>query len=86
MQAVSTSESSVVWSEVSRAIIEKRWDKAREIKSEIEERQREIAREREVKGEDWVPKFFTVFHTKESGWDCQPKNKVVAPAPIVVND
>ncbi|XP_057806477.1 oxysterol-binding protein-related protein 4B [Salvia miltiorrhiza] len=85
-QAVCSSESSLVWSEVSRAIQEKRWDKARESKSEIEERQREMARERELKGEEWVPKHFTVFHTKESGWDCVPNNNVVAPAPIIVTD
>ncbi|KAG6384823.1 hypothetical protein SASPL_153642 [Salvia splendens] len=85
-KAVSTSESSLVWGEVSRAILEKRWDKARECKNEIEERQREIARERKLKEEKWIPKHFTVFHSKESGWDCVPNNNVVAPAPIVVID
>ncbi|KAG6386603.1 hypothetical protein SASPL_151771 [Salvia splendens] len=85
-KAVSTSESSLVWSEVSRAILEKRWDKARECKSEIEERQREIAKERKLKDEKWIPKHFTVFQSKECGWDCVPNNNVVAPAPIVVND
>ncbi|KAH6798966.1 hypothetical protein C2S51_035450 [Perilla frutescens var. frutescens] len=86
-KAVSPSESSVVWSEVSRAILEKRWDKAREAKSCIEERQREIARERESKEEDWVPKYFSVIHSKESGWDCipLPNNNIVPPAPILVN-
>ncbi|KAL8509679.1 hypothetical protein ACS0TY_016771 [Phlomoides rotata] len=83
------SESSVVWSEVSRAIVEKRWDKAREVKSCIEEKQREIARERKSKGEeeeDYAPKYFKVSHTKESGWDCLPNYKFVPPAPIIVED
>ncbi|KAL8505310.1 hypothetical protein ACS0TY_016522 [Phlomoides rotata] len=83
------SESSVVWSEVSRAIVEKRWDKAREVKSCIEEKQREIARERKSKGEeeeDYAPKYFKVSHTKETGWDCLPNYKFVPPAPIIVED
>ncbi|XP_047973599.1 oxysterol-binding protein-related protein 4C-like isoform X1 [Salvia hispanica] len=84
-EAVCRSESSLVWSEVSRAILEKKWDKARECKSEIEEKHREIAREKQLKEEEWLPKYFRVFHSQESGWDCIPENNSVAPAPIVVN-
>ncbi|KAK6119951.1 hypothetical protein DH2020_046309 [Rehmannia glutinosa] len=84
--AVLASESTVVWSEVSRAILQKNWEKAREAKSCIEEKQREIARERKSKDDDWAPKYFTVSHTKENGWDCLPINKLVPTAPILVND
>lgn len=72
---------------MSEAILEKRWDKAKEAKTCIEERQRELARERKSKDdEDWAPKYFTVSHSKENGWDCLPNNKLVLQAPIVVND
>ncbi|KAI3447321.1 hypothetical protein Pfo_003986 [Paulownia fortunei] len=85
-KAVLQSESSVVWGEVSQAILQKSWEEAREAKTCIEERQRELARERKSKEEDWIPKHFTVSHSKESGWDCLPNNKLVPPAPIVVDD
>lgn len=83
IQGVWESESSVVWGEVSRAILEKKWDKAREIKSCIEEKQRQIARDRK---EDYAPKYFNISHTKETGWDCLPNYNLVPPAPIVVQD
>ncbi|KAL7133758.1 hypothetical protein ABFS83_12G161400 [Erythranthe nasuta] len=92
-KAVLESESSVVWGEVSEAILEKSWGKAKEIKTCIEEKQREAARERksrqkqdEEEEEDYIPKYFTVSHSKENGWSCLPNNKLVPTAPIVVND
>ncbi|KAF5956547.1 hypothetical protein HYC85_003772 [Camellia sinensis] len=54
------SESSVVWAEVSKNILSKCWDKAREAKTAVEEKERELLRERMAKGEIWVPKHFTV--------------------------
>ncbi|XP_048132960.1 oxysterol-binding protein-related protein 4C-like isoform X2 [Rhodamnia argentea] len=78
------SESAVVWSEVSRGILSKDWDKARETKKSIEEEQRELKRERDSRGETWIPKHFTVSCNKENGWDCTPIQKSVPSAPIHV--
>ncbi|CAA2950485.1 Hypothetical predicted protein [Olea europaea subsp. europaea] len=78
------SESTVIWAEVSQAILQKCWEKARETKSAVEEKQREVAKERKLKDENWVPKHFAVPHSKESGWECLPNHKLVPPAPIVV--
>ncbi|CAA2950482.1 oxysterol-binding protein-related protein 4B-like [Olea europaea var. sylvestris] len=78
------SESTVIWAEVSQAILQKCWEKAKEAKSVVEEKQRELAKERKLKDENWVPKHFTVSHSKESGWECLPNHKLVPPTPIVV--
>ncbi|XP_041019159.1 oxysterol-binding protein-related protein 4B-like isoform X1 [Juglans microcarpa x Juglans regia] len=78
------SESAVVWSEVSQCILSKDWEKAREAKRTVEEKQRQLLRERGSIGESWVPKHFTVSHSKENGWDCSPIQKRVPPGPIVV--
>ncbi|XP_057467098.1 oxysterol-binding protein-related protein 4B-like [Actinidia eriantha] len=82
-EGVWASESSVVWAEVSQNILSKCWDKAREAKTAVEEKERELVRERETKGETWVPKHFTVSYSKETGWSCFPNQKLVPPAPIV---
>ncbi|OVA19234.1 Oxysterol-binding protein [Macleaya cordata] len=82
-----TSESAVVWSEVSQSILNKDWEKAGEAKKAIEERQRELERERKSKGETWVPKHFKLSTSNKSmdgGYECSPKHKLVPPAPIVV--
>ncbi|XP_041021984.1 oxysterol-binding protein-related protein 4B-like [Juglans microcarpa x Juglans regia] len=78
------SESAMVWSDVSQSILSKDWEKAREAKKVVEEKQRELLRERDSRGETWIPKHFTVSHSKEGGWDCSPIQKWVPPAPIVV--
>lgn len=78
------SESAIVWSDVSQSILSKDWEKAREAKKVVEEKQRELLRERDSRGETWIPKHFTVSHSKEGGWDCSPIQKWVPPAPIVV--
>ena len=77
-------ESAFVWSKVSKGIMSKDWAKAREEKKVVEEKQRELLRERESKSETWVPKHFIVSYSMENGWDCSPIEKVVPPAPIVV--
>ncbi|XP_061361963.1 oxysterol-binding protein-related protein 4C-like [Gastrolobium bilobum] len=82
-ECVWPTESAHVWSELSQAIMSKEWEKAREAKQAVEERQRELLRERESKGETWVPKHFMVSYSKEVGWDCSPIHKWVAVAPIV---
>ncbi|KAJ7955832.1 Oxysterol-binding protein [Quillaja saponaria] len=79
------SESAVVWSESSQGILSKDWEKAREAKKAVEDKQRELSRERESRGETWVPKHFIVTHSKEGGWDSSPIQKWVPPAPIVAS-
>ncbi|KAL9675055.1 hypothetical protein QQ045_003255 [Rhodiola kirilowii] len=76
-------ESARVWGEVSQGIKSKEWEKAREGKKNIEEKERELAKERERKGETWSPKHFTVTYSKEKGWECSPQQKWVPSAPIV---
>ncbi|KAK2969251.1 hypothetical protein RJ640_003485, partial [Escallonia rubra] len=83
-QVIWPSESAVVWGEVSRGILSKWWDKAREAKKAIEEKEREFVKERVSKGETWVSKHFRVSYSKETGWECSPNQKWVPPAPIVV--
>lgn len=74
----------MVWGEVSQAIMEKDWEKAREAKRKIEERQRALARERKEEQLVWMPKHFSVSQTKEGQWECSPLNKSVPQAPITV--
>lgn len=61
----------------------KDWEKAREAKQVVEERQRELMRERDSKGENWIPKHFVVSYSKEVGWDCTPIHNYVSAAPII---
>ncbi|KAL2752159.1 hypothetical protein ACRALDRAFT_1066215 [Sodiomyces alcalophilus JCM 7366] len=51
-------ESLTLWSGVSEAIISKQFGKATQVKQELEERQRELARERERTGVPFQPVFF----------------------------
>ncbi|CAM8894947.1 unnamed protein product [Rhodiola kirilowii] len=82
-EEVCESESARVWGEVSQGIMSKEWEKAREAKRNIEEKERELAKERKGKGEIWSPKHFNVTYSKENGWDCSPRQKWVPSAPIV---
>lgn len=84
LQGLWPSESAVVWAEVSQNILSKCWEKAREAKTAVEEKERELLKERKEKGEIWVPKHFTVSYSKEDGWTCSPIQRLVTPAPIVV--
>lgn len=51
-------ESLQLWGEVTKAIVAKQFSRATTVKQELEEAQREKAREREKKGETWTPVFF----------------------------
>jgi oxysterol-binding protein-related protein 9/10/11 len=51
-------ESLQLWGEVTKAILSKQYSRATTVKQELEEAQREKAREREKKGETWKPVFF----------------------------
>lgn len=82
-ESVWPTETALVWGGLSQAIMSNDWEKAREVKKIVEERQRELQRERESKGQNWVPKHFLVSYNKEEGWDCSPIQKWVPNAPIV---
>lgn len=82
-QSVWQTESALIWSKVSQAVLNKDWEKARELKKFVEEKQREELRERESKGETWVPKHFIMSQSKEGDWDCVPIQKLVPHSPIV---
>lgn len=76
-------ESALIWSELSEAIMSKEWEKAREAKECVDERQRKMLRERAMKGETWIPKNFRVSYNKDTReWDCSPIHKWVPPGPI----
>ncbi|URE02494.1 Oxysterol-binding protein [Musa troglodytarum] len=77
-------ESATVWREVSQAILNMDWEKASEAKRRIEEKGRELHREWKSRGEVWVPKHFSVAHTKDNEWDCCPLEHSVPLAPIAV--
>ncbi|KAK4157686.1 hypothetical protein C8A00DRAFT_39966 [Chaetomidium leptoderma] len=51
-------ESLQLWGGVTKAIVAKQFSRATTVKQELEEAQREKARERERKGEAWAPVFF----------------------------
>lgn len=82
-QNVWPTESALVWGELSEAIINNDWEKAREAKKTVEETQRILQRERELKGETWIPKHFIVSQSNEDGWNCSPIQKWVPDAPII---
>jgi hypothetical protein len=87
LQGVSSNESAVVWREVNQSLFNKDWERAREAKKSVEEKQRQLVREREINGEKWVPKHFNVIFSKENNngtWDCSPIHKKVPQAPIFV--
>lgn len=79
-----SSESALLWAKVSQGILNGDYEKARENKRSIEERERRAAGERIQKAESWIPKYFTLTQTNKGGWECLPKLKVVPPAPIMV--
>ncbi|XP_052874356.1 oxysterol-binding protein-related protein 4C-like [Gossypium arboreum] len=84
LQGVLSTESAAVWSELSEALMRHDWQKANEAKNAVEEKQRELLRERESKGETWVPQHFTLTRNKDGVWDCLPIHQWVPPAPIIV--
>lgn len=53
-------ESRVVWDSITQAIHAKKFETATRNKVEVEDAQRQVAKERSEKGEDFVPVFFSV--------------------------
>jgi hypothetical protein len=83
-QGVSPSESVVVWGEVSDAILKKDWERSSQAKRRVEDTARRLDRERNDKGEVWIPKHFSLSQDKNGSWECSPLEKSVPPAPIIV--
>ncbi|KAJ1269217.1 hypothetical protein BS78_07G193700 [Paspalum vaginatum] len=82
-KGLSPSESTVVWGEVSDAILKKDWERARQAKRRVEDTARRLAKERNDKGEVWMPKHFSLSQNKHGDWECWPLEDSVPPAPIV---
>jgi hypothetical protein len=59
MEAQLPNESLKFWSGVTEAITTRQYSRATALKQELEERQREKAKERETSGTTWQPRFFT---------------------------
>jgi len=70
---------------LTQAIISNDWEKAKEAKQGVEERQSKMLKERDTRGERWTPKNFLVSYSNESGLDCDcsPINTWVPAAPII---
>jgi hypothetical protein len=51
-------ESLKFWSGVTNAIVSRQYSLATTLKQELEERQRQKAKEREASGTEWKPRFF----------------------------
>ncbi|XP_020578740.1 oxysterol-binding protein-related protein 4C [Phalaenopsis equestris] len=83
-EGVKPTESTVIWGEVSKHILQGDWEKAREEKREVEERERRLRIDRSYKGEIWVPKHFKVSQNKDGQWECWPLDHSVPPSPIIV--
>lgn len=85
LKEVMETESAMVWSEVSEKILKKDWEKAREAKKGVEDKQRESLKQREASGESWVPKHFSVVRNGKD-WDCKPLQPAVPRAPLVITE
>ena len=59
MESQLPNESRKFWSSVTEAINTRQYSRATTLKQELEERQREKAKERETAGTEWQPRFFT---------------------------
>lgn len=68
-------ESQRFWSGVTAAIKGKRYAEATNLKTELEERQREKAAERKERTEDWKPRFFTKVVTDDGRPDLTEDGK-----------
>lgn len=81
---VAGTDSIVVWSPLTRAILDEAWDDARAAKSSVENVQRQLRKENEANGVKWSPKYF--YLGEDGNWEWQEQGKVVPEAPICVSD
>lgn len=58
MEKQAPNESLTLWNGVTKAILSKQFSQATQVKVELEEAQREKARQREKNNETWQPVFF----------------------------
>jgi len=70
-------ESLQLWSGVTEAIHAKQYSKATNVKVELEEKQRELARERERTGTVWKPVFFEQVTVKDGKPQLSAKGRQV---------
>lgn len=84
-QEVMESESIMVWNELSEKILKNDWERAKEAKKAVEEKQRESLKQREASGESWVSKHFLVVKDGKD-WDCSPLQPMVPRAPLVITE
>ncbi|CAO2841789.1 unnamed protein product [Amaranthus hypochondriacus] len=77
------SESAIVWAELNKSILSQDWNTAKNAKKAIEEKERELLRLRKSNKQEWIPKFFDLSYSPETGWECSPKQKTIPPAPII---
>ncbi|KAH9904254.1 hypothetical protein F4778DRAFT_731799 [Xylariomycetidae sp. FL2044] len=70
-------ESLALWDGVTQAILSKQFSKATNVKIELEEKQREKARERERTGETWKPVFFDQVTDKGGKPDLTEKGREI---------
>lgn len=78
-EGVAATESAVVWSEVSESIMRGDWNKAREAKRCVEEKQRK-------EGAQWQAKYFTISssHRDSGEWVYLYRPQCIPPAPIIM--
>ncbi|KAF2838538.1 hypothetical protein M501DRAFT_1004285 [Patellaria atrata CBS 101060] len=70
-------ESRKFWSQVTNAILSKQYSLATQLKTELEERQRQKATERKEKGVEWQPRFFTAATTPLGKPDLTEEGRMV---------
>lgn len=70
-------ESRRFWHDVTDSIQSKRFGDATRIKQELEQKQRDKAKSREEKSEDWKPRFFTEATTKDGKPDLTEEGQQV---------
>jgi hypothetical protein len=77
MDKQAENESLKLWDGVTQAIMSKQYSKATNVKVELEEQQREKARERERANQPFIPVFFTQATDKGGKPDLTDKGREV---------
>eukprot|EP01018_Ginkgo_biloba_P027155 Gb_21513 [translate_table: standard] len=83
-EGLAPTESAVVWSEVSESILKRDWNRAREAKRDVEEKQRSLQIKRFIAGRTWSPNHFVRREDGGEGWDYLHRPQPLSTAPIVV--
>ena len=83
-ETIEATESVVVWREVMGGIVKKDWECARKAKNEVEDEQRNMAKQRKQEGVHWTPKHFIEVKDDEDRWQWRHVGRSVSLAPLVV--